>query len=202
MARLRSSGPPVGSMACLRLQCFQGLFEHGKKKNRTVAEAMHNDTWIADLTHDVTTSIFGDYVMLWIMVEAASFNPLGTADDQITWTRAANGRYSAKSAYLLQFEGCVESSFQKQAWEVWAPSRCKFFIWLLLQNRIWTADRLLAREWPNQYFCPLYRRNLEMAGRLFLAPRGRPGRKPVLGYPCRALTHGVGRGHGDFKSGL
>jgi hypothetical protein len=87
---------------------FPRLFEHCKKENRTVAEAMHNNTWISDLMHDVTTPIFGDYVMLWIMVEAAGFNPLDAADDQIIWTRAADGCYSAKSAYLLQFEG-VES---------------------------------------------------------------------------------------------
>jgi hypothetical protein len=146
---------------------FPRLFEHCKKENRTVAEAMHNSTWISDLMHDVTTPIFGDYVMLWIMVEAAGFNPLDAADDQIIWTRAADGCYSAKSAYLLQFEGCVES-FQKQVWKVWASSRYKFFMWLLLQKRIWTADRLLAREWINQYLCPLCCRSLEMADHLFL----------------------------------
>ncbi|PVH67188.1 hypothetical protein PAHAL_1G447100 [Panicum hallii] len=29
--------------------------------------------------------------------------------------------------------------------------------------RVWTADRLLLREWPNYYFCPLCQRNLETA---------------------------------------
>jgi hypothetical protein len=99
---------------------FPRLFDHcKKKKNRTVAEAeaMHNDTWITDLMHDVTTPIFGDYVMLWIMVEAAGFNLSDAADDQIIWTRTADGCYSAKSAYLLQFEGCAESFFQKQGVE-------------------------------------------------------------------------------------
>jgi hypothetical protein len=27
-----------------------------------------------------------------------------------------------------------------------AGDKCKFFTWLLLQNRVWTADRLLLRE--------------------------------------------------------
>jgi hypothetical protein len=106
--------------------------------------------------------------MLWIMVEAAGFNPSDAADDQIIWTRTADGCYSAKSAYLLQFEGCVESFLQKQVWKVWVPSRSKFFMWLLLQKRIWTVDRLLTREWINQYFCLLCRRNMETAGHLFL----------------------------------
>jgi hypothetical protein len=32
-----------------------------------------------------------------------------------------------------------------------------FFAWLLLQNRVWTADRLLPRQWQNEYFYPLSR---------------------------------------------
>jgi hypothetical protein len=43
-----------------------------------------------------------------------------------------------------------------------------FFAWLLLQNRVWTADRLLPRQWQNEYFYPLSRRNMETACHLFL----------------------------------
>jgi hypothetical protein len=49
---------------------------------------------------------------------------------------------------------------------IWAPSRCKLSIWLMLQNRVWTADRLLRRQWPNQYFCPPCIRNLETIAHL------------------------------------
>jgi hypothetical protein len=92
--------------------------------------------------------------MLWIMVDAAQFNPADTAEDQITWTRSADGNYSAKSAYLMQFDGGVESSLPATVWQVWAPTRCKVFMRLMLQNKVWTADRLLAREWQNEYFLP------------------------------------------------
>ena len=53
-------------------------------------------------------------------------------------------------------------------WRAWAPAKHKFFAWLLAQKRIMTADRLLARQWPNSYFCPLCRRNLETAVHLML----------------------------------
>jgi hypothetical protein len=36
----------------------------------------------------------------------------------------------------------------------------------MLHNRVWTAARLLIREWPNEYFCPLCIRNLETIGHL------------------------------------
>jgi hypothetical protein len=60
-----------------------------------------------------------------------------------------------KSAYDMQFEGSTESPLLPMVWKVWAPSRYKFFMWLMLQSRIWTVDRLLMWEWPDQYFCPL-----------------------------------------------
>jgi hypothetical protein len=37
----------------------------------------------------------------------------------------------------------------------------------LLQRRVFTADRLLRFGMPNQYFCPLCRRNLETPAHLF-----------------------------------
>jgi hypothetical protein len=60
--------------------------------------------------------------------------------------RTMDGSYSAKSVCEMQFDGSLESSFPTKVWQVWAPSRCKFFIWLMLQNRVWTADRLQQRE--------------------------------------------------------
>jgi hypothetical protein len=33
---------------------------------------------------------------------------------------------------------------------------------------VWTAARLLIRQWPNEYFCQLCVRNLETATHLFV----------------------------------
>jgi hypothetical protein len=64
--------------------------------------------------------------------------------------------------------------------EAWAPlfeqgsgtcrrhhaARCSFGF--CFKNRIWTADRLLGREWMNDYFCPFCIRNLETVKHLFV----------------------------------
>jgi hypothetical protein len=106
-------------------------------------------------------------MLLWELVEAAAFNNEDSREDEIFWTRTSSGEYMAKSAYFMQFDGGVQSRFPVDVWNVWAPSRCKFFLWLMLQNRVWTADRLMQRKWPNQYFCPFCIRNLETIAHLF-----------------------------------
>jgi hypothetical protein len=65
--------------------------------------------------------------------------------DNIRWNLIANGQYSAKSAYRLQFMGATRSAFNQMIWKAWALPKCKFFSWLAIQNRLWTTDRLEKR---------------------------------------------------------
>lgn len=142
-------------------ELFPLLFKHSKRKNTTVAQALRSNKWVNDINYALTFDLLTEYFMLWRMIEQENINLQSEDEDQITWTWTASGTYSAKSAYAMQFEGTNSSACAAEIWKPWAPSKCKFFLWLLLQNRIWTADRLLQRGWPNDYFCPLCERNLE-----------------------------------------
>ena len=114
--------------------------------------------------HDLTTALITEYVALWVAIQSIQWDPTNNQHDEIIWTRTASGEYSACSAYKMQFDGGLGSWFPAK---VWAPARCKTFLWLLLEDRVWTAARLQRRHWPNQYLCPLCRRNLETAFHLF-----------------------------------
>jgi hypothetical protein len=175
---------------CSPAALFPALFHHSKKEKRSVA----NDTWIGDVVHDITPALFAEYITLWHLIQEIGFNPADREEDEIVWSRTANGQYSASFAYRMQFEGGTESLFPAGTWQIWAPARCKFFMWLMIQNRIWTADRLLRREWPNQYFCPLCYRNLETIGHLFMeCPAARKyGSKLATGFVLLSciLKHG------------
>lgn len=46
--------------------------------------------------------------------------------------------------------------------------KIKFFLWLLIQNRLWTADRLRARAWPHNDKCLFCDQTIESARHLFL----------------------------------
>jgi hypothetical protein len=115
---------------------FPALFSHSRKKNRTIAEAMAGDTWIKDLMHNVTPNIVADYIRLWMVISGLNFDPSDTRSDEIVWLWSASGEYTAKSAYRMEFQGSTRSNFRALIWQVWAPSRCKFSIWLMLQNRV------------------------------------------------------------------
>ena len=40
-------------------------------------------------------------------------------------------------------------------WKSWAPSKCKTFVWLVIRNLCWIADRLHKRGLPHPERCPL-----------------------------------------------
>jgi hypothetical protein len=56
----------------------------------------------------------------------------------------------------------------KYIWKAWAPPKVKFFAWLANENRIWMADRLEKRGWPNCGLCPLCKQVTESVDHLFV----------------------------------
>lgn len=138
---------------------------HNKRKNRTVADAITNNRWITDIDHNLNHQLIAEYVSLWEVLENVIL--IESQQDNICWVLTADGKYTAKSAYSMQFEGKTHCVAAVQTWKTRAPPRCKFFVWLMLQDRIWTAARLQLRGWPNEYFCQLRIRNLETTRHLF-----------------------------------
>jgi len=61
--------------------------------------------------------------------------------DRFIWRWTANGTYSAASAYRIMHHGTIPLAGSRWIWKNWAPQRVKFFTWLALKQRLWTADR-------------------------------------------------------------
>jgi hypothetical protein len=64
-------------------------------------------------------------------------------------------KYSAKSAYESFFLGSTLFAPWEKIWKSWAPPKCRFFMWLVVHNKCWTADRLARRGLPRPECCPL-----------------------------------------------
>jgi hypothetical protein len=144
------------------------IYESSKRKNWKVAQALHQDAWIAkiDLQRTFYLDHFMQFVDLWTRLTTIHLNP--GVSDEISWKLTANGLYSTKSAYEMQFFGSTTSPLNKMVWKAWAPPKIKFFAWLANQNRLWTADRLAKRGWPNCGPCPLCKQCVETVDHLFV----------------------------------
>jgi hypothetical protein len=90
---------------------FPRLYQHSRRKPRTVTYAMSNENWIGDVMHGLSPSLIAEYIMLWIMVDSIVYDPEDGMEDEIRWCRTAMGDYTSKSAYEIQFHGELNSSF-------------------------------------------------------------------------------------------
>jgi hypothetical protein len=143
---------------------FPLLHKHSRRKNRTVAQAL-TDNRISDIDHNLSHEIIVEYTKLWEMLEDIVLSD--SQQDTIAWVLTADGAYSAKSAYAAHFIGRTKCESAAQICKTKAPPKCKFFLWLMLQNRIWTTAHLQIRGWTNEYFCQLCLRSLETTQHLF-----------------------------------
>ncbi|KAG2540080.1 hypothetical protein PVAP13_9NG531714 [Panicum virgatum] len=139
------------------------LFKISRPKNRTVAAALERHTWIRDIRRagGLTLGHVQELLKLWGMLRSTQLQQ--NQEDQIIWKLTASGKYTAASAYKAQFLGNVKAKRAQAIWKAWAPPKCKFFAWLINQNRVWTSDRLQRRGWPHNPSCPLCRSAPETA---------------------------------------
>jgi hypothetical protein len=121
-----------------------------------------------DLNHRVgfTTEHLTQFITLWNLIVATVIQP--DREDTIVWTQTSHGLYTTSSAYKAQFTDCPATPDLASIWKAWAPPKCNFFAWLILQDRVWTCDRLACRGWDHSPTCPLCGRTLETAHHLLV----------------------------------
>jgi hypothetical protein len=116
------------------------------RKNLTAKEALLNGRWMRGLQRMINEEQIDQFIILWNLLRNVT---LSSERDGITWHASADGKYSASSAYVVQFHGRIREPHLDQVWRVRAEGNVKFFLWLLLQNRHWTTERLRARGLPH-----------------------------------------------------
>lgn len=92
------------------------------------------------------------FVDLWSKTREVQFQE--DVEDTIKWKHTTSGEYTAASAYKAQLVAFTPSPLKRTIWKTLAPPKVKFFAWLATQNRVWTADHLKKRGWPNCGLCP------------------------------------------------
>ena len=105
-------------------------------KSLTVREEVQNQTWTRGLWRMSAAEEMAEFVLLWERVQEVTFSDQA---DTITWKWSANGLYSSKSAYGIQFVGSYCTFNSKAIWKAKAEGKHRFFGWLLLQQK--NSDR-------------------------------------------------------------
>nr|AAP21407.1 hypothetical protein [Oryza sativa Japonica Group]ABF99991.1 hypothetical protein LOC_Os03g63980 [Oryza sativa Japonica Group] len=141
------------------------VYAISKNRGKSLRQGKEEDAWVQDLKLDSQSSITVDLVeQLVALWEAVRNVHLDVGEpDQIIWKFTNNGHYTASSAYHVQCCGTPSTNFNSLIWKAWAPGKCKFHAWLIIQNRVWTSDRLATRGWQNNGCCALCRRETETA---------------------------------------
>jgi hypothetical protein len=80
-----------------------------------------------------------EFFNLWNLIEQVQLSP--GVPDTFSWKLTLDGQYSASSAYGAMFVGSSTPLGAKLLWKTSAPHRVRFFFWLVLHRRCWTADR-------------------------------------------------------------
>ncbi|KAE8787790.1 Serine/threonine-protein kinase SMG1 [Hordeum vulgare] len=119
---------------------------------RLVAEGLAGRAWVQDIAGAMGPLATMQYIELWRRVHLIA---LADQPDKLRWRWTANGLYSAKSCYDALFLGCTSSPHAALTWKTWASLSVKFFMWLALQDRCWTSERLARHGLPHPLACVL-----------------------------------------------
>ena len=142
------------------------IFKLTRLKRLSVKEAMDNGRWMKGLQRMHTDAQIEQFVRLWGEVQNVM---LSNNRDSISWDLTANAAYSACSAYEIQFAARIAMPGLDRVWRCKMEGKVKFYLWLLLQNRNWTADHLRARGWSHNSMCRLCDQQEETAEHLTLS---------------------------------
>lgn len=92
-------------------QVYPLLYQHSRRKKRSVRDAVAGGSWIGDIAYDLTLGILAEFFKLWQEIVRAHIDLTDEREDSITWLLESSGTYWARSAYKIQFEGQCLSNF-------------------------------------------------------------------------------------------
>lgn len=136
---------------------------------RTVAEALADQGWIADIHGIATVPVILQFLQLCHIL--SDMHIQHDMQDTHIWRLSPSGQYTAKSAYDALFQGSISFEPWERIWRSWCWHQASaiFFLWLAAHNRCWAADRLAHRNLPHPSLCPLCDQEEETINHLLVA---------------------------------
>uniref|UniRef100_A0A8R7TJR7 Reverse transcriptase zinc-binding domain-containing protein n=1 Tax=Triticum urartu TaxID=4572 RepID=A0A8R7TJR7_TRIUA len=107
--------------------------------HRTVEEGLLEGRWLLDIRGEI--NFVGHMQLLHLNLAISTINRDPTSEDHFSWPADPSGSYMAKSTYHRLCQGAERAPYATCIWKSWAILKCKIFVWLAVQHRIWTSDR-------------------------------------------------------------
>ena len=114
---------------------------------------MVGNRWVQDIQGATSVAALSDFLLLWDLLSEIVLQ--SKVEDEHCWHFSASGLYSATSAYESFFLGVFLFELWEHIWKSWVPRKCKFFLWLVMHNRCWIADRLSRHGMSHPTHYPL-----------------------------------------------
>ena len=137
------------------------------KKQRTVAQALNGDAWVRDITGALTVQVILDFFLIWDRTRDLQLDQ--NLMDKICWKWTSDRVFSTASAYRSFFFGQHPVEGAKLLRKSRAPGKCKFFIWLVIHDRCWTAARRKKHGLQDDDSCALCAQMSETVDHLLIA---------------------------------
>lgn len=119
-----------------------------------------------DIAGALTTDVLCQYLSLWEFLRTVALD--NTSSDRFVWRWSADGTYSASSTYRAFFHGLSSLLGAKELWRARVPPKLKFFFWLALHGRLWTAERRRRHGLQDSDTCALCDQDVESITHLVL----------------------------------
>jgi hypothetical protein len=155
----------VGLLCLYAPQLFAALTRRGK--SLSLKDGIYMNQWAREISGALTTPVLYQYVMVWELLRGVILVP--TQADRFVWKWSPDGRYSASSAYRAFFQGSCSLLGASELWRARAPPKVKFFFWLAVHRRLWTAERRRRHGLQDEDDCALCGQDPETSDHLFVA---------------------------------
>ena len=136
------------------------------KKVRTVDQALIGDSWTRDISGALTVQVILDYLLIWDMTRGVQLSD--DRANRLCWKWTADKTFSTASAYQAFFIGQHPVEGARLLRKARAPPKCKFFIWLVLHDRCWTAARRRRHGLQDDDSCALCEQSQETIDHLLI----------------------------------
>ena len=131
-----------------------------------MAQGLPNDSWVRDIKGALTVQVILDFFLVWDATRNLVLQ--NEVQDMFLWKWTNDHRFSTASAYRAFFIGQTEIPGAKILKKARAPGKCKFFIWLALHDRCWTAERRKRHNLQDNDSCILYAQESESIAHLLV----------------------------------